>query len=166
MTNSQLKKEKNHMAELIRKAGIDLFSFQLGMINCFAEMVACGVKKLAISPPLKPTEYEIIAPYSDKIVKGFGIQSYLEHALIVTMLQSPQFTRDKCSILYFRNKAVLEAYLELKKRQSSLTEAGSYDAHSRKEVSAAFMQLLSYPPEVISAKLAGNHPDPFIITET
>ena len=26
---------------------IDRTSFQLGMINCFAETVACGVKKLA-----------------------------------------------------------------------------------------------------------------------
>ena len=27
---------------------IDRISFELGMINCFVEMVACGVKKLAI----------------------------------------------------------------------------------------------------------------------
>ena len=39
---------------------IDPRSFQLGMINCFAEMVAAGVKRLAISPPLAPEEYKEI----------------------------------------------------------------------------------------------------------
>jgi hypothetical protein len=29
---------------------IDPLSFSLGMINCFVEMVACGVKRLALSP--------------------------------------------------------------------------------------------------------------------
>jgi len=28
------------------------------------------------------------------------------------------------------------------------------------------MELLSYPPGVISSKLAGTHPDPFILIET
>jgi hypothetical protein len=35
------------------KYNVDKVSFELGMINCFAEMVSCGVKKLAISPPLR-----------------------------------------------------------------------------------------------------------------
>jgi hypothetical protein len=35
---------------------IDRLSFQLGMIDCFAEMVAAGVKRLAISPPLDQEE--------------------------------------------------------------------------------------------------------------
>ena len=47
---------------------IDVFSFQVGMINCFVEMVAVGVKQLAISPPLTPVDYEKIRPYSDQIV--------------------------------------------------------------------------------------------------
>jgi hypothetical protein len=57
---------------------IDRLSFQLGMINCFAEMVAVGVKRLAISPPLSPEDYEAIREVSDSIVEGSGILSYLE----------------------------------------------------------------------------------------
>lgn len=145
--------------------GIDPFSFQLGMINCFVEMVACGVKQLAISPPLSPSQYDVLAPYSDQIVKGFGIASYLENALMVTMLQSPEFTRNKCSILYYKNETTLTAYLELKERQARLTALDGYDANAQKEISVAFMKLLSYPNDVIESKLSGTHPDPFILIE-
>ena len=51
---------------------IDRTSFQLGMINCFAEMVAVGVKCLAISPPLDPEEYEGIREASEAIVLVIG----------------------------------------------------------------------------------------------
>lgn len=51
---------------------IDRLSFQAGMINCFVEMVACGVKKLALSPPLTPDEYEKIKPWSKKLLTGLG----------------------------------------------------------------------------------------------
>ena len=135
------------------------------MINCFAEMVACGVKELAISPPLNPSQYETIAPYSREIVTGFSIESYLEHSLMLTLLQSPEFTENKCSILYYRNKPTLDAYLSLKNRQSGLIESDRYDAHAQKEISVAFMELLSYPPDVIESKLSGSHPDPFILIE-
>ena len=154
------------MSKQQERKRIDHFSFQLGMINCFAEMVACGVKQLAISPPLSPEQYDIIAPCSDKIVNGFGIESYLENSLLVTTLQSPEFTRNRCSILYYKKKKTLDAYHALKEKQSRLIESDRYDAGARKEVSIAFMELLSYPPEVIRSKLAGTHPDPFMLIGT
>ncbi|MCB2167905.1 MAG: hypothetical protein KQI78_09595 [Deltaproteobacteria bacterium] len=145
--------------------GIDPFSFQLGMINCFAEMVACGVKQLAISPPLSTAEYEALAPYSDQIVKGFGIASYLEKSLMVTLLQSPEFTQNKCSILYYKTETTLAAYLELKERQTRLIASDGYDADAQKALSVAFMNLLSYPSDVIESKLSGVHLDPFILID-
>jgi len=145
--------------------GIDSFSFQLGMINCFVEMVACGVKQLAVSPPLSPSEYKSLAPYSDQIVKGFGISSYLENSLMVTLLQSPEFTQNKCSILYYKTETTLAAYLELKERQARLIASDGYDADAQKTISTAFMTLLSYPSDVIESKLSGVHPDPFILID-
>jgi len=59
------------MAEGKETLTIDDFSFQLGMINCFAEMVACGVKRMAISPPLSPDDYSRVSAASDLIVKQF-----------------------------------------------------------------------------------------------
>jgi len=142
---------------------IDKISFQLGMINCFVEMVACGVKRLALSPPLIPEDYMKIAPYSDKIVYEFGIKSYLEKALLVTKLQSPEFTKGKWSILYYKTDEVLEKYLILKIKKINLEKDNNYDQKKAIEISKEFMKLLSYPDEVIEEKISGSDKDPFML---
>ena len=137
---------------------IDRHSFQLGMINCFAEMVACGVKRLALSPPLTPEDYERLKGASEDIACGFGIKSYAEKSLLITDLQSEDFTRGKWSILYFKDDGTLEAYLDLKKEKERLEREGVYDREAGRSVSKAFMQLLSYPDDVIEEKLKMNRP--------
>lgn len=145
---------------------LDTVSFELGMINCFAEMVSCGVKKLAISPPLSPENYDLIGPLSDEIIRGFGIRSYLEKSLLITDLQTEDFTRGKWSILYYEKESVLEDYLKLKEKKKNLEEMGKYDEFERKTISREFMRLLSYPDHKITEKLAKTDPsNPFILTE-
>ena len=148
------------------KYKLDQVSFELGMINCFAEMVSCGVKKLAISPPLYPENYDLIGPLSDEIVRGFGIRSYLEKSLLITDLQTEDFTRGKWSILYYEKESVLEDYLKLKEKKKNLEEMCKYDEFERKTISREFMRLLSYPDHKIAEKLAKTDPsNPFILTE-
>jgi len=145
---------------------LDKPSFQLGMINCFAEMVAVGVKRLAISPPLDPGEYEAIRDAMDAIVEGFGILDYLETSLLVTALQSPDFTRGKWSVLYYKEPETLEAYLALKKRREALVRQGANDADAHQEISRDFMRLLSYPATVIEEKIRGSGgSDPFLLSD-
>ena len=137
---------------------IDHHSFQLGMINTFVEMVACGVKRLAVSPPLLPEDYEIIKHSSEIIVDAFGVKSFLEQSLIVTDLQSEEFTRGKYSILYYKDDYVLKSYLNLKKRKAELVREGRYDQKARKQISREFMRLLSYPEKIIEEKLSREFP--------
>jgi hypothetical protein len=145
---------------------IDLRSFQLGMINCFAEMVAAGVKPLAISPPLLPEEYQALKEASEAIVRGSGIKSHLETSLLVTDLQTPEFTEGKWSVLYFESDDTLQAYQALKDRKAALEEAGAYDAEGRREISRSFMKLLGYPDATIQKKLeAGGEEDPFMLLD-
>jgi len=143
---------------------IERISFQLGMINCFAEMVACGVKKLALSPPVSPEEYSVIKKYSDKIVKGFNIQSYVEKSLLITDLQPEEFTRGKWAILYYETDAILEQYLALKQKKQGLGNAGAYDEPARRKISVEFGRLLSYPDEKIEEKI-GKSITPFMLIE-
>lgn len=143
---------------------IHRLSFQLGMINCFAEMVAAGVKRLAISPPLDPEEYEKIREASEAIVSGSGIQSWLERSLIITDLQTPEFTRGKLSILFYRDEDTLLAYQSLKERQQAQVAQGAYVGEARRQISRAFMRLLSYPEDVIEEKIrGGGTTDPFML---
>jgi len=145
---------------------IDRISFQLGMINCFVEMVACGVKKLALSPPISPHEYKLIGKASEETVKGFGIKSYLEKSLLITDLQPAEFTRGKWSILYYENDDVLNTYLALKKRKRELEQSDRYDVKVRKEISQEFGRLLSYPEEKIVEKISQESPlMPFMLVE-
>ena len=142
---------------------IDRGSFMLGMINCFAEMVECGVKDLALSPPLSPEDYELLGAASEEIAERCGVQWYLEESLMVTDLQTPEFTAGKVSILYFRERRTLEAYQSLKRRKSELEAGGRYDAEQRRQISREFMELLSYPEDVINEKLAqAGSRDPYL----
>ena len=144
---------------------LDIISYQIGMINCFVEMVACGVKKMAISPPINPKNYKKISEFSDMIVKEFGVQSYLEKKLLITDLQTAEFTKGKWSILYYENDKILKKYLELKEKKENLELHGLYDSKSRRQISHEFMQLLSYPEEKIKEKLSQNSPkDPFLLS--
>lgn len=148
------------------KGKVDKISFELGMINCFVEMVACGVKKLAISPPISPEDYKQIAPLSDEIVNGFRVNSYLEKNLLITDLQSEDFTKNKWSILYYRDDKVLKAYMKLKENKEDLDRKGEYDTSAKEKISRDFMELLSYPKKIIEEKLAQSAPsDPFVLTD-
>ena len=145
------------------KPDIDPTSFMLGMINCFIEMVACGVKRLALSPPLSPDDYELVSAASKEIADRSGVRWHLEKSLMVTDLQTPEFTRGKWSILYFKDEQTLQDYQSLKRRQSDLKAKGLYTADERQEISREFMRLLSYPEAVIEEKLAKKgEEDPYI----
>ena len=148
------------------KLSVDRISFQLGMINCFVEMVACGVKKLALSPPLKPEDYQTIRAASESMVKGFGIRSYLEKNLMITSLQSEEFTRNKWSVLYYKDEKILETYFGLKNRQQERMNRGMYNDEAKQDISRQFMQLLSYPDDVIEEKLRQtNSGQPFMLVD-
>ncbi len=144
---------------------INRLSFQLGMINCFVEMVACGLKTLAISPPLSPKDYSSIKEASEKMVKAFGIKSYLEKSLLVTDLQPAEFTKGKWSILYYKEESVLRKYLDLKNLQECLLRDKKYDTKARKNISRKFMRLLSYPEDTIKEKLSKKPVSPFILVD-
>jgi len=144
---------------------IDPHSFQLGMINCFVEMVACGVKQLAVSPPLRPEDYEAIKHSSEIIANAFGVKSYLEQSLIVTDLQSEEFTRGKVSVLYYKDDDVLKSYLNLKKKKEKWVREGKYGQKARKQISRKFMELLSYPEKIIEEKLSQEFPSsPYMLS--
>jgi len=145
---------------------VDRISFELGMINCFVEMVACGVKKMAISPPLYPDDYHYVEPLSKKMVEAFGIKSHLEKSLLITDLQTEDFTKAKWAILYYKDDPVLEVYINLKDRKRELERQGQYNEANRKDISREFMRLLSYPDDIIDKKLAQKTPEsPFMLID-
>ncbi len=143
---------------------IDQISFELGMINCFIEMIACGVNKLAISPPIDPQNLDLLVQASKEISEGFGTSYYVEESLLITDIQSAEFTKGKNSILYYANDAVIQEYLSLKQRAGELEAKGYYDGVERREISVAFGKLLSYPDDIIRKRVDSiERINPFVL---
>ena len=143
---------------------LDRISYQIGMINCFVEMVAYGVKKLAISPPIEPEDLPIMSTVSKEISDGYKTKYYVEDALMITDIQSAEFTAGKNSILYYSDDSVIQEYLALKKRVGELSAANAYSGKERRDISIRFGELLGYPEAIILSKVDGiNRPDPFVL---
>ena len=124
------------------------------------------MKKLALSPPLSPEDYGLIAESSQELTRRHRVKSFLEKSLLVSGLQSAEFTEGKWSVLYFADDKVLQAYLELKEKRRILEESGRLYPAAERQISVDFMRLLSYPDSVIEARLSGSGPAaPFMLID-
>ncbi len=132
---------------------LDKKSYEIGMINSFIEMIACGVKPLAISPPIDPDDLSLMEEASDELSRGFGTKWFTVENLIITDIQSEAFTAGKNSILYYRDDSVAEKYRDLERQISDLKAAGKYCGEARRNISIEFGKLLGYPMDVILRKV-------------
>ena len=57
---------------------MDKRSFALGMITAFCECVAGGCKRLALSPPLTHSDYELLHTEAEEIIEKHGLVHYHE----------------------------------------------------------------------------------------
>ena len=140
---------------------LDRISYEIGMINCFIEMVACGMKPLAISPPLEPENLPIMEEISAELSEGFGTKYLTVDSLMITDIQSAEFTRGKNSILYYKKDTVIKRYKELDAQVKELTARGEYKGRIRRDISIEFGKMLGYPDDVILEKVnSGGQIDP------
>jgi hypothetical protein len=134
--------------------GFDEVSFHLGAIDCFCEMVSCGLKKLALSHPLEPAEYQVVKRASDEIALKHGVKSLMVEALVDTDLSPEGGLAGKRVILYYIDDHVLEEYRALEKEVGDLREAGRYSREARSKATLRLCRLLSYPEKAIRKKFA------------
>ncbi len=133
---------------------IDRPSYELGIIAAFAEVVALGVKDLALSSPLEPEVYEQIRERADEIIQHNSIKWYPEKDFLVTDLFAEEMTWNKYVMFLYKDDAVLETYLDLKRRKKQLVDADSYEGEARLELAHAFGELLDYPEDTIKRMLS------------
>ena len=140
---------------------LDRISYEIGMVNCFIEMVACGMKPLAISPPLEPENLPLMEEVSRELSEGFDTKCCTVDSLMITDIQSAEFTRGKHSILYYKDDAVIARYRELDAEVAALTAKGEYSGRRRWEISFEFGKMLGYPDDVVLEKVnSGGKIDP------
>ena len=143
--------EEHASDEKGRKTGrIDSFSYQLGVMDCFCEMVAAGVKRLAMSHPFSDREErdryrEEVKQLCDK----YEILFYPEEEALLTALFPKEANRGKPLYLFYGKEETLTEYLALKEEQKRLMEQGLYTREEDERLAREFGRLLSYPEDGI-----------------
>lgn len=136
---------------------IDPYSYQLGVMDCFCEMVASGLKTLAMSHPCDSREErDSYQAEVEKLCARYGILFYPEDEAFLTDLFPEELNKGKFNYLFFRTEDVLERYLGLKRRQKEQTEKGGSTQLERHEIAREFGRLLSYPEDGIERLIGKN----------
>jgi catechol 2,3-dioxygenase-like lactoylglutathione lyase family enzyme len=140
-----------------RKGGekIDDFSFRLGNVAAFSEMVNAQVKKIALSEPMSPTEMDEFLPFAAEEAKHYNVSLFREKSLMTTSLFPDNVAQNKEVLLLYQGSAKDE-YLQLKKRWESMMNKGVSDFEQQIELSRQFGRLLGYSAEKINQLLAEN----------
>jgi hypothetical protein len=132
---------------------VDQRSFQLGVVFAFAEMVAADLKKMALSLPFLPKDYEPLVKDSKRIASEEGVKLRLEKRLLTTDLFPEEITRGKWVLIIYKSPKVLKTYLYLKSKKEQLLKENSYKGKERKAIAIGLGKLLSYRMEIIKEKL-------------
>ena len=129
---------------------IDRYSYELGVMDCFCEMVASGMKTLAMSHPCRDREeFRSYEPAAEELCRKYGVFLYPEEDPIITDLFPASMNLGTCHYLFYREEETLRQYLQLKADQKAAREAGGYDEKKREEIAFRLGHLLSYPDEGI-----------------
>jgi hypothetical protein len=132
---------------------IDQRSFELGVIFAFAEMVAADLKKMALSLPFLPKDYEPLVKDAKRIAKEEGVKLRLEKRLLTTDLFPEEITKGKWVFIIYKYPEVLERYLSLKSKKERLMRENNYKGKGRETIAVGLGELLSYKKDVIRRKL-------------
>lgn len=119
--------ESSTSSENIAKSPIDRRSFMLGMITAFAECLANECKKMALSPPFYPGDYESLLPDAERIAREQGIFIWYE--------ENPEMD-EKSKLQWF----VMYKFPEVLAQYRQLRDEGYNPAWDFKR----FFDLLSY----------------------
>ncbi|WP_294578032.1 hypothetical protein [uncultured Thomasclavelia sp.] len=136
---------------------IDIYSYQCGVMDCFAEMVKAGVKKIALAHPWKTIEErETYLPFVKQICQQYQISYYLDDDPLITDLFPMSMNKDTFNIIFYRNKEDILKYQEYKKIKNEAIKNNQY-ASKRYELAKAYGSLLGYSQETIDEYIKNNH---------
>lgn len=137
---------------------IDDFSYQLGVMDAFCEMVHAQVKPLALSHPFHSVEImESFRPYAEKLAVQYGIGCFAEKESLITDLFPCALNQGKCNLIFYHDHNVYEQYMALKRQKAELVQNCRYQGEPRKQLACAYGALLGYDTAACEAKIAANH---------
>jgi len=138
-----------------KKAEMDQYSYELGVVGGFSELISAGVKRLALSAALSPVEMDLFMVDAEKVAARHGISVYRESDLILTDLFPADVAVGKDVLLLYRG-TTLDEYFSLKTEKAKLEKKGAFDDKARIDVARRFGRMLSYSPREINRLLSKN----------
>jgi len=134
---------------------IDKFSYNLGVIGAFSELVNSGTKQLALSATLTSEEMNDFIGDAYDVASRHNVTIYRESDLIVTNLFPADIAKDLDVLLLFQGTTIDE-YLALKEDIEKLEKEGTYTLEAQIDISRRFGRMLSYSPKKINTLIAEN----------
>jgi extradiol dioxygenase family protein len=131
------------------------FLKESGQVETFSEMVKSGVKPLALSPPLSPSEMDLFFVEATRIAEQYEVELYREADLIETDLFSDSLIDSKEVLILYKGNG-LRSYQALKSEIEAAKSSGTYAGNQKIEFSRRFGRLLGYPVSRINELLAEN----------
>lgn len=136
---------------------IDKFSYKLGAADCFCEMVRAGVKEIALAHPCDTKEErDSFLPEFSKLCEEYGVKMYCEDQGFITDLFPVSMNKNRYNVIFYRDEAVLQEYLDLKSEKEEAVASGAYVGEKRRSIAHHYGKLLSYTDEGIRRLLEGN----------
>ncbi len=137
---------------------IDNYSYHLGAADCFCEMVAAGVKKIALSHPCNSKEERdsFLADF-DKLNEKYGVSYYVENEPFLTDLFPEEMNRNKYNVIFYCEQQYIDEYLNLKKEKQQLMDNGEYTRENSRGIAVRYGKLLSYSDAGIARLLKKNN---------
>lgn len=129
---------------------LDAPSYHLGMIYAFAEAVASGCKRLALSPALTEEQLESIIDQVRLIAREYDLVLDVDNNFLTTKLFNPAYTRGKRVIHMAAEQATIDEYKALKDFKGRHIEAGTLTDDVEREIAWKLGRLLSYSDEAIT----------------
>ena len=132
---------------------VDRYSYNLGILGGFSEVVKLGVKTLALSEVMTPQEMDAMMHDAQIVARRNGVEMYRESDLLVTDLYPADIAAGKDVLLLYTG-TTLDTYLAIKADKAALLARDEYHATAREEIARRFGKLLSYPDSVIDELIA------------
>lgn len=136
---------------------IDPYSYHCGVMDSFCEIVAAGIKPMALSHPFASREERSeYREYVRKLADQYGVLLAEEDSLPVTLLFPAEVCEKAYVFLFLGSSAVQERYLALRDQTAELRRSGQYDTQAQLTAAREFGSLLGYTSEAVERMIAAN----------
>lgn len=137
--------------------GLDPKSYRIGRfagsVTAWSEAARSGAKKMSLSSPFFPQDYDLLLPYVKKATEDNQVRFLLEKNLMTTDLFAEVDMGDNWVFIIFKEENIVENYFALKTEKEHLEKEGKYVGNTGKRIAKEMGRLLGYSDQYIDERM-------------